>query len=178
VKWEKYHTVWAIMIFGWITNYMVRSGLSPLLIPGLAITGWLSDLITREGKGRKGLIAVEFFLMALFMFVLGYGLEVRMNLYTFFFFMAGFFIWGQWAALYALLPDIVPYEILGTTYGLTNTIDFLVSLMAPWVTGWVKDMTASFSWGLYLAAIFCILGGGLILAVWPSFRFGKERPVS
>ena len=148
-------------------------------IPGLAITGWLSDLLTREGKGRKGLIAVEFFLMAIFMFLLGYGLEVRMNLYLFifFFFMAGFFIWGHWAAFYALLPDIVPYEILGTTYGLTNTIHFLGSLMAPWVTGWVKDTTASFSWGLYLAAIFCILGGGLILAVRPPFRFGKERSV-
>lgn len=149
-------------------------------IPGLAITGWLSDLFTREGKGRKGLIAVEFFLMALFMFLLGYGLEVRMNLYlfTFFFFMAGFFIWGHWAAFYALLPDIVPYEILGTTYGLTNTIHFLGSLIAPWVTGWVKDTTASFSWGLYLAAIFCILGGSLIFAVRPSFRFGKEKPIS
>jgi len=33
MKWEKYHTVWAIMVFGWVTNYMVRSSLSPLLIP-------------------------------------------------------------------------------------------------------------------------------------------------
>jgi hypothetical protein len=23
MTWEKYHTVWAIMIFGWVTNYMV-----------------------------------------------------------------------------------------------------------------------------------------------------------
>ena len=65
--------------------------------------------------------------------------------------MAGFFIWGHWAAFYALLPDIVPYEILGTAYGLTNTIHFTGSLIAPWMTGWVKDVTASFSWGLYLA---------------------------
>ncbi len=149
-------------------------------IPGLAITGWVSDLLSRKGKGRKGVIAVEFFLIALCMILLGYGLEVRINIYLFifFFFMAGFFIWGHWAAFYALLPDIVPYEILGTAYGLTNTIHFLGSLVAPWVTGWVKDMTASFSWGLYLAAIFCILGGTLILAVRPSFRFGKERSVS
>ena len=49
------------------------------------------------------------------------------------------------------------------------------SLIAPWATGWVRDVTASFSWGLYLAAVFCVLGGMLILAVKPSFRFGKER---
>ncbi len=148
-------------------------------IPGLAITGWISDWLHKKGKGRKGLIAIEFFFISLFMFLLGYGLRVKMNIYlfTFFFFMAGFFIWGHWAAFYALLPDIVPYEILGTTYGLTNTIHFTGSLIAPWATGWIRDATASFSWGLYLAAIFCIFGGILILAVRPSFRLGKERGI-
>jgi len=149
-------------------------------IPGLAMTGLVSDWLARKGKGRKGLIAIEFFLVSLCMLILGYGLKIKMNIYLFtiFFFMAGFFIWGHWAAFYALLPDIVPYEILGTAYGLTNTIHFLGSLIAPWMTGWVKDVTASFSWGLYLAGIFCILGGILILAVRPSFRFGKERSIS
>ena len=149
-------------------------------IPGLALTGFVSDRLARKGKGRKGLIAIEFFLISLCMLTLGYGLKVRMNIYffIFFFFMAGFFIWGHWAAFYALLPDIVPYEILGTAYGLTNTIHFLGSLIAPWATGWIKDVTASFSWGLYLAGIFCILGGILILAVGPAFRFEKERSIS
>ena len=149
-------------------------------IPGLAITGLVSDWLARKGKGRKGLIAIEFFMISLCMLALGYGLKVRMNIYLFtiFFFMAGFFIWGHWAAFYALLPDIVPYEILGTAYGLTNTIHFLGSLIAPWATGWVKDVTGSFSWGLYLAGIFCILGGILILAVGPAFRFEKERSIS
>ena len=148
-------------------------------IPGLALTGLVSDWLARKGKGRKGLIAIEFFFISLFMFLLGYGLKTKMNIYLFviFFFMAGFFIWGHWAAFYALLPDIVPYEILGTAYGLTNTIHFTGSLIAPWMTGWVKDVTASFSWGLYLAGIFCILGGILILTVRPSFRFGKETKI-
>jgi MFS family permease len=148
-------------------------------IPGLAITGLISDRLARKGKGRKGLIAIEFFFISLCMFLLGRGLKTGMNIYLFifFFFMAGFFIWGHWAAFYALLPDIVPYEILGTAYGLTNTIHFTGSLIAPWVTGWVKDVTASFSWGLYLSAIFCILGGILILAVRPSFVFGEEKTI-
>jgi sugar phosphate permease len=135
--------------------------------------------LARNGKGRKGLIAIEFFLISFCMLALGYGLKTKMNIYLFifFFFMSGFFIWGHWAAFYALLPDIVPYEILGTAYGLTNTIHFTGSLIAPWMTGWVKDMTASFSWGLYLAAIFCILGGILIFSVRPAFRFGKEKAI-
>ena len=148
-------------------------------IPGLSLTGFVSDRLARKGKGRKSLIAFEFFLISCCLLVLGYGLKTKMNIYlfVFFFFMAGFFIWGHWAAFYALLPDIVPYEILGTAYGLTNTIHFLGSLIAPWATGWVRDVTASFSWGLYLAAIFCVFGGILILAVKPSFRFGEERKI-
>ena len=148
-------------------------------IPGLTVTGLISDRLARKGKGRKGLIAMEFFLISFCMLALGYGLKTKMNIYLFivFFFMAGFFMWGHWAAFYALLPDIVPYEILGTAYGLTNTIHFLGSLIAPWATGWVKDVTASFSWGLYLASLFCILGGVLIFAVRPVFRFGKEKSI-
>ncbi len=149
-------------------------------VPGLILTGLVSDRMMRKGKGRKGLIATEFFFISVCMFSLGYGLRVKMDsaLFVFVFFMAGFFIWGHWAAFYALLPDIVPYEILGTAYGLTNTIHFLGSLIAPWVTGWIKDTTASFSWGLYLSALFCVLGGILILAVRPSFRLGKEIPIT
>jgi putative MFS transporter len=33
MKWEYYHKVWAVLVFGWVANYMVRSGLSPVLIP-------------------------------------------------------------------------------------------------------------------------------------------------
>jgi len=33
MSWKYYHTVWAVMLFSWITNYMVRAGLSPVLIP-------------------------------------------------------------------------------------------------------------------------------------------------
>ena len=149
-------------------------------IPGLTLTGLVSDWLVRRGKGRKGLIALEFFLIAFCMFFLGYGLKVKFSISTFLvvYFMAGFFIWGHWAAFYALLPDIVPYEILGTAYGLTNTIHFLGSLIAPWATGWIRDMTASFSWGLYLSAIFCVVGGILILCVSPAFRWRTEKHIN
>jgi len=59
MKWEKYHTVWTIMIFGWVTNYMVRSSLSPLLIP-----------ILQEFKltyAQAGILATAFFYAYTFM---------------------------------------------------------------------------------------------------------------
>ena len=33
MPWQRYHTVWALLVFGWIGNYMVRMALSPLLSP-------------------------------------------------------------------------------------------------------------------------------------------------
>ncbi|MFP3927777.1 MAG: MFS transporter, partial [Desulfobacteraceae bacterium] len=33
MQWRSYYTVWLVMSFGWITNYMVRAGLSPVLLP-------------------------------------------------------------------------------------------------------------------------------------------------
>lgn len=174
---------WAPAIFKEMgVQTLARSSLfSSLLgisaIPGLALSGFMSDRLARKGMGRKGMIAIEFFLASLCMLLLGYGLKAKVNIYFFIllFFMEGFFLWGQWAPFYALLADIVPYKILGTVYGLTNTIHFIGSLIAPWATGWIKDVTTSFSWGLYLSAVFLVIGGVLIFAVRPSFRFGNER---
>jgi len=33
MSWQPYHTVWALLVFGWIGNYMVRMAFSPLLEP-------------------------------------------------------------------------------------------------------------------------------------------------
>jgi MFS family permease len=39
MPWQAYHTVWALIVFGWIGNYMVRMALSPLLEPVMAEFG-------------------------------------------------------------------------------------------------------------------------------------------
>src|SRR5262249_43592036 len=36
VPWQPYHTVWTLVVLGWIANYMVRMALSPLLEPVMA----------------------------------------------------------------------------------------------------------------------------------------------
>ncbi|MBI1892838.1 MAG: MFS transporter, partial [Candidatus Rokubacteria bacterium] len=36
MPWQAYHTVWALLVFGWIANYMVRMAFSPLLEPIMA----------------------------------------------------------------------------------------------------------------------------------------------
>ncbi|MBI4531702.1 MAG: MFS transporter [Candidatus Latescibacteria bacterium] len=33
MTWQRYHTVWVVLLFGWVANYMARIGLSPALTP-------------------------------------------------------------------------------------------------------------------------------------------------
>jgi len=53
VQWRYYHTVWFVMVFGWVTNMMVRAGLSPVLIS--IIEEFSLDY------SQAGLIAAAFF---------------------------------------------------------------------------------------------------------------------
>jgi MFS family permease len=39
VPWQPYHSVWALLVFGWICNYIVRMAFSPLLEPIMAEFG-------------------------------------------------------------------------------------------------------------------------------------------
>jgi MFS family permease len=39
VAWQPYHSVWALLVFGWICNYVVRMAFSPLLEPVMAEFG-------------------------------------------------------------------------------------------------------------------------------------------
>ena len=148
-------------------------------IPGLIITGLITDKMARAGKGRKIVIALEFIALAIIMTLIGYAVPLRASVFTLslLVFLAGFFIWGIWAPIYALIPEIVPREILGTTYGLTNTIHFLGSLIAPWLTGWIKDVTGSFAWGAYVAGAFIFIGALIFMAIRPVFRLGPEIPI-
>ena len=148
-------------------------------IPGLILTGWVSDRLFRLDKGRKGLIAFEFVMMGLFMFLMGLAVGRRWSPYAAaaIVFGIGFFAWGHWAAFYALIADIVPADIRGACYGLTNAINFLGSLIAPPLTGWIKDTTASFEWGCYVSALFILMGAAVVFSIKPAFRLRSEAPV-
>jgi MFS family permease len=125
------------------------------------------------------LIGIEFFLMGLFMFLMGWAVRHHWSALTaaFITFCFGFFAWGLWAPFYALIADIVPKEVQGSCYGLTNSINFIGSLIAPPLTGWIKDVTSSFEWGCYLTVIVVLIGSIFILSVSPPFRLKPEIPI-
>jgi len=105
------------------------------------------------------------------MLSMAYAVETRCSstVITILYLTSGFFAFGVWPPYYALLGDLAPKGIVGTTFGLANLIGFLSSWVAPVFTGWIKDTTGSFAGGIYVAAFMLMAGVILILAV-------KKRP--
>lgn len=65
---------------------------------------------------------------------------------------------GLFAALYSYVADTASVEIYDSVFGLLNAISFISSLIAPPITGFVRDVTGSFAWGFYIGGILAFLG--------------------
>ncbi len=149
-------------------------------VPGLLLAGFFSDWMVRRGKGRKAQIAGQMLLAGACVALIGLAIQEKAHpmLLAFLVFWAGFFFWGAWAPAYAMIPEMVPPQMLGTAFGLTNTIHFMGSLIAPWLTGFIKDVTTSFAGGAYLGAAVAIVGAFVFLAIRPSFGLGPEHRIA
>ena len=158
------------------TSSIYASLMGIAAIPGLILTGRFSDWVVRHGIGRKGVVVLEFLILAVLMGLMGYAIRVQAPIWVFALctFWAGFFIWGMWSPIFSLVSEIAPQRILGTTFGLMNAVNFVGALVAPWLTGWIKDVTGSFAWGAYSAGMFMVLGAVIVLCIRPAFRFGRE----
>jgi MFS family permease len=136
-------------------------------IPGLLIAGMMSDRFSRIGYPRKGFVAIMVFIWAILVLFLGYLVENRGSsiLITLIFLTSGLFAFGVWSPYYAMLSEMAQKDIVGTTFGLANFIGFMSAWIAPYITGWIKDETGSFSGGLYLSGILLLLGALTIYSI-------------
>ena len=74
-------------------------------------------------------------------------------------FATSFCFWGTWAPVYALTAELAPRRAMVIVFGVLNSVAFTASLVAPFVTGWIKDWSGSFAGGM--------LPGGVPRHPWP-----------
>ena len=148
-------------------------------IPGLLLSGIISDRLVRRGIGRKFPITVFLLITALFTVLMGFGLETSASVWSlaFFLFFGMAFLWGIWTFLYAIIADIVPKEVYGIVFGFVNSVGFANAIIAPLLAGWIRDVTGSFVWACYLATIFLIVASVLALMIKPAFKAKPEIPI-
>jgi MFS family permease len=133
-------------------------------IPSLLISGTISDRLGGGQKGRFGTLLVSLFIMTGMSICMGLSLQFQVKPFWLgvLYLGAGAAAWGFFPPFYALIAGSVHPSRLGITFGTANTVAFMASLAAPWLTGVIKDTTRGFSWGLYASG--AILIGGLICA--------------
>jgi MFS family permease len=145
-------------------------------LPALPLVGAWSDRLARQGRGRKMLIALGLLAFGGLMAAFGCGLDAGapVPLMVGLLFLIGLVSWGLWAPLFSLVSNLVPPEIRGTTFGLMNAIHFTGAILAPWLTGRIRDVTGSFAPGAYSATALLLLAALLMASVRPAFRWGAE----
>jgi MFS family permease len=158
-------------------SYAALQGIAASL--GMVVSGWAHDRLVERGYASKtvivaglGGLAVSMLAMALVIAQRSIpGLAVVL-------FVAAFFCWSIWGAVYTLLARMVRPEELGTAFGFSNSISFVGAIVGPIATGWVRDLTGSFSAGCVLASILAQVGVGLAVAlrVPPSLTLPPYLP--
>jgi predicted MFS family arabinose efflux permease len=145
-------------------SYAALQGIAASL--GMVASGWAHDYLLERGYGSKTVIVVGLAGVMLSMLVMAVVIAQRsIPALAIVLFVAAFFCWSIWGAVYALLARLVRTEELGTAFGFSNSISFVGAIVGPTATGWVRDLTGSFSAGCLLAAALALIGVALALAV-------------
>src|SRR5947208_9690729 len=153
-------------------SYAALQGIAASL--GMVVSGWAHDRLVERGYGSKTAIVAGLSGLALSMLAMAAAITQRsIPGLAVVLFLAAFFCWSIWGAFYALLARLVREDELGTAFGLSNSIGFIGAVVAPTATGWVRDLTGSFSAGCVLAAVLAVAGIAFTFAV----RVPPRQPV-
>ncbi|MGH7357624.1 MAG: MFS transporter [Candidatus Rokuibacteriota bacterium] len=148
--------------------------------PGLLAVGALSDRLLRRGIPRRRIIAGMIAVTALMVAGVGGVVQARgpVWLLALAVFVCSFCFWGTWAPVYALTAELAPRRAMGIAFGVLNGVAFIGALIAPYVTGWIKDWSGSFAGGCYLAALVQVAAVPVALAMGsrPGGPSPRARP--
>jgi len=133
---------------------------------GMIVSGWAHDRLVERGYASKSVIVAGLGGLAVSMLAMAIVIDQRsIPGLAVVLFVAAFFCWSIWGAVYTVLARMVRPEELGTAFGFSNSISFVGAIVGPIATGWVRDLTGSFSAGCVLASILALTGVALAIAL-------------
>lgn len=129
-------------------------------IPGAILFGYLSD----RAKNKKPLILILVFFGAICQFVIPYVENYSLMI-------VGLIIYGFVGKL-ALDPILISFvadntksHMYSKAYSFFNFAGMLSSIFAPYITGYLSDVTGNIEVGFYLSGVLLLIGGVLFLFV-------------
>jgi ACS family D-galactonate transporter-like MFS transporter len=140
-------------------------------IVGYPVGGWLADYAKRKGWGRKVLVASFTLIQGLL--TLAFGLYITyagqsLLMMGSLIFVASLFFNALQPQAQALAADITSPMYLGAMFGLMNLIGEMGAVLAPALSGVLRDATGSWN-----AAV--LLDAGLILTSFVLLLFVREH---
>ena len=136
-------------------SYAALQGIAASL--GMVVSGWAHDRLVERGYGSKTAIVAGLIGLAVSMLAMAAAITQRsIPGLAVVLFLAAFFCWSIWGAVYALLGRMVREAELGTAFGLSNSISFVGAIVGPTATGWVRDLSGSFSASCVFAAVLAL----------------------
>ncbi|KGR73553.1 MFS transporter [Ureibacillus manganicus] len=172
VTWIPYYLQHARGIDG--TEVAVVSSLVPwAAIPGSILFSWIAD---RMGTRRPVLLVMMPLSIIAIVSIVAFD-----NMWVLYAALIGYGIFGKISTnpvLVAVVADNAPKQSLGTAFGFYNFIGMCGSIIAPYLTGWLTDVTGSLNAGFYFAGALLVIGTISVLFIREDNRPNVEGELS
>lgn len=172
VTWIPYYLEHARGIVG--TEVAFVSSLVPwAAIPASIMFSWIADKL---GKRRPVLLV-----MLPLSIIATVSIVAFDSMWVLYASLIGYGIFGKISTnpvLVAVVADNAPKHALGTAFGLYNFIGMCGSILAPYMTGWLTDVTGSLNAGFYFAAILLVIGTISVLFIKEEKKPNLEDAVA
>lgn len=122
-------------------------------IPGSIFFSWIAD---RMGKRRPVLLVMLPLSLISLISIVAFD-----NMYVLYAALIGYGIFGKISTnpvLVAVVADNAPKNAYGTSFGIYNFIGMLGSILAPYITGFLADVTGNLDMGFYFAGFLLVIG--------------------
>jgi len=161
------------LLGSWAPSILLETGLQGLTTPsllagflgftgmaGLYLTGRWSDRLTLRSGTRKSILIIYMLISFALTTFMGTAISFQSSAFpvAVSIIFSSFFLWGFFPPLYALVTEVVPQRTLGTAFGFMNLLTYTGSMLASWLTGWLRDLSGSFAWGMYCSGILIFAG--------------------
>lgn len=150
-------------------------------ILGFPAGGWLADRAIRKGHGRKPLAlvctGVYSVLVVIFGFSVQGGDQPSLLLLGALLFSSGLFFNALQPIVQGITGDLVPANERGSAFGMLNLVSEIGAVASPVVSGVLRDVTGSWSTGVFVAAGLMIISFFLYLMVQEAAPAHHEDPV-
>jgi len=145
-------------------------------ILGFPAGGWLADRAVRAGRSRKTLALICTAVYSMLVLIFGWSISgtgerlPSLALLGLLLFFSGVFFNALQPIVQGMTGDLVPAGERGSAFGMLNLVSELGAVLSPVVSGILRDVTGSWSTGVYVAA-------GIMIVSFFLYLMVREAPV-